>query len=66
MQSPTYPCEDKGTIPLPHEQILSSGWQAQKALSFHGRPFEGGSIVVRLAHAGKKGEKGRNTEGPQL
>lgn len=38
--------------------------QAQKALTFHNRPFEGGSIVVRLAHAGnKKGEKGEKGDG---
>lgn len=38
--------------------------QAQKALSFHNRPFEGGNIVVRLAHAGnKKGDKGDKGEG---
>lgn len=43
--------------------------QAQKALSFHNRPFEGGHIVVRLAHGGKgkgdreKGEKGDKGEG---
>ncbi|CAJ1331312.1 unnamed protein product [Effrenium voratum] len=37
--------------------------QAQKALTFHNRPFEGGNIVVRMANAGKKGEKGDKGEG---
>ncbi|CAE7761618.1 mrd1 [Symbiodinium microadriaticum] len=41
----------------------------EQALSFHNRPFEGGHIVVRLAHGGKgkgdreKGEKGDKGEG---
>ena len=30
--------------------------QAQKALTLHGRQFEGGSLVVRLAHG--KNQKG--------
>ncbi|CAE7239814.1 PABPC5, partial [Symbiodinium natans] len=43
--------------------------QAQKALSFHNKAFEGGHIVVRLAHGGKgkgdreKGEKGDKGDG---
>jgi len=43
--------------------------QAQKALSFHNKAFEGGHIVVRLAHGGKgkgdreKGEKGEKGDG---
>mmetsp|Transcript_7813 Transcript_7813/g.19835 ORF Transcript_7813/g.19835 Transcript_7813/m.19835 type:complete len:540 (+) Transcript_7813:224-1843(+) len=32
--------------------------QAQKALGLHGSPLEGKNLVVRLAHAGNKGEKG--------
>ena len=34
--------------------------QAQKALTLHGRQFEGGSLVVRLAHG--KNQKGGHSD----
>ena len=37
--------------------------EAQKALTFHSRAFEGGSIVVRLAHAGNKSKSKGDSQG---